>query len=434
MTFQGRSYSLIITVIFLAYAIGRIVSSIPALDKPRELADTTAYLRISRQPISGIKFWGDSRPPVFPLLLKIANHNIYFAAAIQLGFSILAWGFLALMITGFIKPIWLQLFAFSLILLFSLDRHIAGWDFVMLTESLSISFFVLFIALGLWLLKGWYPSRIILLIVAAILLVFTRDTNAWLLLLLSGLMLLATILRWMDGRALILISSFVFIFLISNKTADLGGRWIFPLGNLIGRRILPNVSAVEFFDKSCGMPISPALLGLSGGFANANERALYNDPELGSFRHWLGTRGKLCYMRWLVANSMQSVGETLNKFEGLITFSEVDRFFSSRYDPLMPVKLGRIFYPERFAVWIWGYSTLAALVVIWKRQWSENLLWGVFVYLNLLIFPHLFLVWHGDAMAPERHALSVGVQLYLSFWILNILLVDYLWRRNRVDT
>ena len=94
----------------------------------------------------------------------------------------------------------------------------------------------------------------------------------------------------------------------------------------------------------------------------------------------------------------------------------------------------RIFYPERFAVWIWGYSTLAALVVIWKRQWSENLLWGVFVYLNLLIFPHLFLVWHGDAMAPERHALSVGVQLYLSFWILNILLVDYLWRRNRVDT
>lgn len=97
----------------------------------------------------------------------------------------------------------------------------------------------------------------------------------------------------------------------------------------------------------------------------------------------------------------------------------------------MPVKLGKIFYPEHFTLWIWAYSTLAALIAIWKKLWHDNLLWAVFVCLNLLVLPHLFLTWHGDAMAPERHALSVGVQLYFSFWILNILLIDYFWKRRR---
>lgn len=430
MPSQNRLYSLLIIVIFLTYAIGRVASSLPALEQPRVLADTTAYLRISRQPIYDGKFWGESRPLVFPLLLKIAKQDISFAAVIQLGFSILAWEFLALMISHSLKLPGLKLFAFGLILLFSLDRHIAGWDFVMMTESLSISFLVLFIALCVWLLQGWHAGKVAALLVTAFFLAFTRDTNAWLLLALSGLILLGIILRWVEVRALILPASFVFIFFISNANANLGQRWVFPLGNLIGRRVLPDSSAVEFF-KSCGMPVSSALLRLSGGFANAEDRAMYNDPQLESFRNWLGSDGKSCYTRWLMSNPVRSAGETLKEFEGLIAFSGVDRFFPEKFDPLMPVRLGRFFYPERFALWIWGYSTLAALIVIWKRLWRENPLWAVFACLNLLVFPHLFLTWHGDAMAPERHTLSVGVQLYLSFWMLNILLIDYAWRRKQ---
>ncbi len=432
MPSQNRLYSLLIVLIFLTYAIGRVASSLPALNQPRLLADTTAYLRISRQPIQDSRFWGESRPLVFPLLLKLTKQDIGLTAMLQLGFSILAWGFLALMIASFLKFPVLQLLAFSLIFLFSLDRHIAGWDFVMMTESLSISFLVLFIALCLWLLQGWHAGKVAALLVTAFFLAFTRDTNAWLLLALSGLILVGIIFRWVEVRALILPASFVFIFFISNANANLGQRWVFPLGNLIGKRILPDGSATEFF-KSCGMPVSPALLRLSGGFANAEDRAMYNDPELESFRNWLGNDGKSCYVKWLITNPIRSSNESLYEFEGLITFSGVDRFFPERFDPLMPVKLGKFFYPERFALWIWGYSTLAALIAVWKKPWRQNPLWAVFICLNLLVFPHLFLTWHGDAMAPERHALSVGVQLYLSFWMLNILLIDYAWHRKRAD-
>jgi hypothetical protein len=423
MPFENRRFLVTLLVIFLAYAIGRVISSLPAIDDPRSLADTTAYLRISRQPLSDFEFWTGARPFVFPLLLKLAKQAASMATVLQLGFSIFAWGFLAWMTTHFIELPWLKLLAFCLILLFSLDRHITGWDFVMMTESLSISFLVLFIALFMWLLQEWHIGKVILLIVTAFLLAFTRDTNAWMLLALAGLTLLTTLLRWTHPRTLIISIFFVLVFFLSNASADLGGRWRFPLGNLIGQRVLTDGSAINYF-QSCGMPLTDALMELSGKFANADERALYNDPELKSFRTWLFSDGKSCYMRWLITHPGYSLGETISRFDELITFTQVDRYFSRRFDPLMPVKLGKLFYLEQFSLWIWIYLTIAMVIAIWKKFWQRNPLWAVFICLTLLVFPHVFLTWHGDAMAPERHALSVGVQFYLAFWLLNILLID----------
>jgi hypothetical protein len=430
MPFEPRRFPVILLVIFLVYALGRVISSLPAIDNPRSLADTTAYLRISRQPLSDFEFWTGARPFVFPLLLKLANQAASAATVLQLGVSIFAWGLLAWMTIRLIEFPWLKLLAFCLILLFSLDRHISGWDSVMLTESLSVSFLALFVALCMWLLQGWQLGKVFLLITTAFLLAFTRDTNAWMLLALAGLILLAVLFRWTHPRALILSIFFLLIFFFSNTSADLGARWRFPLGNLIGQRVLTDESAIHYF-QSCGMPLTDPLMRLAGKFANAEERALYNDPELKPFRTWLFSDGKSCYMQWLITHPGYSLGETFNEFDQLITFPEVDRYFSTRFDPLMPVKLGKLFYPEQFSLWIWIYSTLAALVAIWKKLWERNPLWAVFICLTLLVFPHLFLTWHGDAMAPERHALSVGVQLYLAFWLLNILLVDTFLRQQR---
>jgi hypothetical protein len=70
--------------IFVAYAGGRLVTSYSAVNRPRRLADTVAYLRISNQPIMDVNFWGSTRPFVFPLLLKITDQNLRLAGTIQL--------------------------------------------------------------------------------------------------------------------------------------------------------------------------------------------------------------------------------------------------------------------------------------------------------------------------------------------------------------
>jgi len=447
-------------LVFIGYAAGRVVSAQPALEKPRQLADTISYLRISRQPILDPSFWGSTRPLVFPLLLKLSGQDIRRTSAAQLGFSIFAWGLLALFVARQLrKPApqptlastepgdpmgpaarpegkarefihrlrtagGLQLVAFGLILAFSLDRHITGWDFVMMSESLSLSFLALFIALGFWVLEGWQIGKVALLCAAGLLLAFTRDTNAFLLLMLAGLLALAVLLRWIRPHALILACAFTITFFLSNANANLGQRWVFPLGNLIGQRVLPSGRAVSFFVR-CGMPVSPALMHLAGKFANADDRFLYEDPGLADFRTWLLGSGKSCYTRWLISDPFPRLGEMFAQFEELIVFQDVDKYFARGFNPLIPVRLGRLYYPEKFALAIWAITTLAALAAIWKRWWLVNPLWAAFIFLTLLLLPHLFLTWHGDAMAPERHALSVGVQLYLSFWMLVLLALDW---------
>jgi len=425
----NKAVYLFLIVIFICYVLLRAIINLPALNKPRELADTTAYLRISNQPLLSADFWGSSRPLGFPLLLKIAHQNDQVTATLQLGFSILVWGLLAFAVAASLRPLWLQPLVFVLILALSLVRQLAGWDFVMMTESLSVSWFVLFLAVGVWLLHGWRIYKVILLCVIAFFLAFTRDTNAYLLLMLAGLILLAVLLRWMQPRSLILAAFFIFIFLLNNADASLGGRWIFPLINLIGRRVLPNQQAVKFFE-SCGMPVSPELMGLKGEFANGDDRAFYNDPALESFRTWLNEHGKTCYMRWLVTNPVDSISSSWNEFQNLIAFDNVDNgnYFSRAYDPVLPWRVERVLYPDQLILWIWGFVTAAALIAVFSRAWHWNPLWAAFILLCLPIFPHLFISWHGDAMAPQRHALSVGLELMLSFWMLIFLLLDTVQR------
>jgi hypothetical protein len=423
MRSHTRLPAFLIALVLLLYAGARVLSSPPILQKPRILADTAAYVRISLEPIYQIDFWAGSRPAAFPLLLKLAQQNFNQAAAFQLGISIIAWALLALTVSRFLQPWWLCLVALASILVLSLDRHIAGWDFVMMTESLSISSLALFITAGLWLLKGWHWIKVAAFFCAGLLLAFTRDTNAWMLLALAFCIAVAVILHWMERRTLILGAGLAAVFLLSNASATLGERWVFPLGNLITQRILTDPSAFEYF-QSCGMPAPPALLQLAGKYANSDDQAMFAGAALQDFRYWLRDRGKACYVEWLTANPIASIGATLHETGGLVAFSTVDRFFSNRYRPLLPEWVAGILYPEQFTLWIWGFSTLATLIAIVKRLWGANSLWAAVILMNLLILPHLFLTWHGDAMAPERHALSVGVQLYLAFWLLVFLLIQ----------
>ena len=410
--------------LFALYVTARLLYAQPALAKPRVMDDTQAYLRISNQTLLDVKFWGDSRPLVFPLLLKIAHQDFSTAAALQLGFSILVWTLLGLSVVASLRTRGLAPFAFGLILALSLVRPLAGWDFTMLTESLSVSWFVLFLAAGLWLLRSWRVERVLALIVAGLFLAFTRDTNAYLLLMLAGLLVLAVIFRWAKPRTVILSAAFVGIFLLNNADADLGNRWVFPFLNVMGRRILSNPQAVDFFESNCNLVVTSDLMALEGEFANGQSRAFYNDPDLADFRSWTYQRGKTCYMRWLVSNPMHSGAEAFEQFGPLVAFPDVDNYFTRFYRPALPTFIERILYPDRFILWIFVAVTVAALIAILTRAWRGNPLWAAFILLVLPIFPHLFITWHGDAMAPARHALSVGLELYLSAWLLFLLCVD----------
>ncbi len=418
-----KNISIVQGIVLLIYVLLRVFTTLSAIAAPRELADTDIYLRISKESIVGAGFLAVKRPFVFPFLLQLVHQDFTTAAVIQLGLSILVWGWLALVVSGSLRPAWLKFAAFVAILALSLVRHLAGWDFVMMTESLSISTFVLFIAAGTWLLRGWRTYKAFVLCGTAFFFAFTRDTNAYLLALFAGLLLIAVLLRWATPKALMISGFFALVFFISNFSADTSQRWVFPLVNVIGKRILPYTASYQSL-AACGMPITPKLLSLADTFANGQDRSFFNDPELEGFRVWVRQHGKFCYARWLLNDPVKRTAEVFAEFDGLIYFEDITWYFSRRYSDLLPSRLERLLYPVYYVTWLWAGLTFAALIAVLKRAWRDNVLWAVFIMLCLAIFPHLFITWHGDAMAPERHAISVGLQLSVSFWLFIFLALE----------
>lgn len=419
----GVLVPILLAIVFTAYASLRWASESPAFEKAKSVSDTPAYIRISDLALSDADFWFNARPFIFPLAIKISQADPIKIAAFQAGFSILSWGALALAMAFSLKHAILRPLVFCLILAFSLERHIAGWDVVMLTESLSLSLMALLLAAWLWLLKGWNWWKAVVVGLVAFLWAFSRDTNAWVLLMLSGLIFLAVLVFAGQKRLLTLALLFVSFFILNNFSANKGERWVFPIQNVLAERILTNPKALSFL-SACGMPVTPELMQLVDSHAGSAERAFYSDPALETYRAWLHKDGKACYTRWLLSVPIQSFRQPLADFEALVTFERVDTFFPQRYTPLLPWSIERIVYPRDMLPWLWGLTSIIAGVAIVKKAWRSNPTWCAFIGLCLLSYPHLFIVWHGDTSGIDRHALSLSVQFLLCFWLLVFLLLE----------
>lgn len=404
-------------LIFALYANLRWANQSPAFEKAKQTADTPAYMRIAGEAVTSKMFWVNTRPPVFPLILKLYDADKVKVAEFQTAFSIFAWGMLALAIGFSIKNIFvLRPVAFSLILVLSLERHIAGWDVVLLTESISISLMALFLASWFWLQKKWSWWIVTILSIIAFFWAFARDTNGWMLLMVAGLILMGVVFFGGHKRNILLVAIFSLIFTLSNLSADGGNRWVFPFQNVLAQRILPDSNALTFFEK-CGMPVTPELLNLAGGYANSGNRAFYNDPALEPYRTWLQERGKLCLMQWLLSRPFSSLREPWNDIEVLLAFEDVSIFHPQRYMPILPWYVEKLIYPQYGSILLWGLMSMSVIIIMWKRVWNVNPAWVIVIGLCILIYPHIFIIWHGDVPGTHRHALTVSLQYVLCFWL-----------------
>lgn len=100
--------------------------------------------------------------------------------------------------------------------------------------------------------------------------------------------------------------------------------------------------------------------------------------------------------------------------------------------PVLPWYAERILYPQDAILWLWGLTIIAALAAIWKKAWKSNAAWVVLIGLSLLIYPHVFIVWHGDVPGMHRHALTVSLQFVLSLWLVGFLFLEAILTRFRV--
>lgn len=423
-------WPLITLLILIVYFGIRINSLSNVLPKVKETDDTPSYIRASKSLPWSLE--AQIRAPTYPMLIALAGGDLRNTAKIQTVISILSWGWLAFAVSRNFRTRIFSFLGLIAILIFSLDKHIIGWDTVIQTESLSIS--LLCVLIGLWIYPPHAHSwpRLLSILFVGFLWVFTRDTNAYLLFAAGLILLLLVFLRRLPSRYVTLSLGFGMIFFLSYLSFTTGARWVYPFQNMLAKRVLNNSQSIKFF-VDCGMPEEPSLLAFANARNTVINSALNNDPAFSSYRAWRDKNGRGCYTSWLLSAPFQTLMEPILNFNEIIDFPEIDRFFQNKFAPVLPVQLARIVYPENFALGLLAFSFLLQIVGLALDKSENKFIWLFLIASSLLLYPHMFIIFHGDTNDVSRHAMTASVQLLLGFWLSVIFLAEHFFLNSSVN-
>lgn len=410
---------LIFLALLLAYAI-RLWQLHGTVVAPRLFHDTDFYFAQAEGGWFSAAVWGGNRAPLPVLIFKWCACDPELIRRVFLASSAASWSLLAWVVSRAPRAPGLGLVGAALVLALAQSPRVASWNDVILSESLSLSCWALTVAMALLFVAR--PARFLVpLVLSAALLVLSRDSNAFLVVMIVPALLgYAAYLRfvakapWWPASAAA--GCFLGLFLLGNASANRGERWQYPLVNVIVWRVLPEASVREAFEAR-GMPQLPGLR------AKRARKAYDRDQSLAPFFDWLARSGKSTYVRFLLSHPGYLLGRPAPEL-GALLGSELADYAPRRSPPLAPTLADA---PWQGAYW-WLQGllacvlTVAVLVVPALRRTPLALLGALSA---LLAYPHALVVFHGDAMEVPRHGLQVALQLQLACLLLLLAVADF---------
>jgi hypothetical protein len=378
------------------------------------------YFQAAESGFFSSELWAGGRSPLPPLIFKLCGRDPERIRTLFAVLSALSWALLALAVSRFVTSPYLKPLAAALVVSLGLSQDIVFWNECILSESLSFSSAALWLAAVLMFYAR--PARWLApVVLCSLAFGLSRDSNAYLLLMLGLLMAAgALILRlrhrpWWPQLALAL--TFTGVFLLTNISADHGRRWRYPLTNVIVLRVLPNQIKLQKF-LALGMPNGP---GLRPG---RPRRKYDSEPRLQGFRDWVSSSGKSAYVRYLVTSPLATLREP--KFEeifGVALTSYAPKGLPSAEPAFVELFWDRTTWHLRAIL----CGVLAAAVLVRPRL-SQSPLATTGFMLAILVYPQALLIWHGDAMEVPRHAAQVAFQLQVALALLLASSIDVLAR------
>ncbi len=361
--------------------------------------------------------WMHTKPWGAAALYKLTGSSPVAIDAAQMALSALAWLALAWAFARSIRPGWLGVTAFGLILGFSLAPSVQMWNHIIQSESLSITLMAALLAAWIALLRKWRWRALFALPFLFAWWIGARETNVYLSLIVAGILVVAGLFykrqRFYWAVSALLVWFCVFNLQIS-ETPTLP-RWLYPLTNTILHRILPEEEFVQYFEAR-GMPVTPDLLALGGGYADSGGFAVFNNGALDEMERWLYKRGKDVYIRFLLDHPAYTIFSPWQNLGALLAPGDLRGYAPQQYDPPLAWLFGGLLFPD--SLWLAALLALAALTAglrgkVWR---SGPLAWLVIGFLALFL-PHFYLAWHGDAAEVGRHAIQASIQVRLGLWL-----------------
>jgi hypothetical protein len=309
----------------------------------------------------------------------------------------------------------------AIVLGVSLSDRVAAWDGVVLSESVSQSLAALGLAAAMALARHWRTGLAIGAVALMGLWSQARDTDGIFLGLL-GVIGGAGLLLWRaDRRWLVLAAAAVAWCIVGQASSGAGERWRFPFNNVLAQRILPDPVPREFF-AGLGLPVTSALMEMSGQWASSNDWAFERDPALEPFREWAARRGRPTYALFLVSHPGY-LWDGPWRDRAMLFAADISDYRPKGFwvDPgewvgahLVPRNDPRLMYLGTLLL-------IAAAVALRRRLPAEAFVVAAFMMAVAALSP---IVWHGDAMEIRRHAMLVTVIWHLGLWLLIVLIVE----------
>lgn len=354
-------------------------------------------------------------------------------ASLQNLLSVTAWLILAVVLFRNLRYPLARVLGPALVLLFGFAPQATEWNYVLMSEPISISLFVLLLVLSLelaaqlaarkpvsvWLWAGWLANLIFW--------VFARDTNTYFLPVLLVPIVLALFLRERSGFAphkqllLALAAGLLALFFVQSHTAQLSGRWINPFFNNLLGHVFPVPEHLAFFEER-GLPATEEVLALRD--SPFTQLKFFDIPELLT---WTRAHGSSTYVAFIATHPVWALHTFWQGTQA--SFAEnMQPFFTRNADVTEAwfVYLGNLMHPKDVSVLAVVLIELGLLVYFALRRKDARL---SAMMLCLAVFfvgeiAMLFVSILGDAAGIVRHTIGSLIPLRLSIWLLLVFVMD----------
>jgi len=426
------------------------------LDSIGFFTDTRHYLGVGRNPLGSAGLWVGDRPAGYPLLLRLSGltapgmaEPVMLASArrltqLQLLASLGAFVLLAIVVFRQVDLPLLGVLASGWVLLLGFGPDVSQWNKMLLTESLTISSLTVLVALGMvgvarreelsaW--PGWAKlSFASALASSAVLFISLRDINAYFALLAALTLAGALVVGWRrSGKVPLawagLAGALLVLSLGQLWSSSASGRWMGPFAHVLYMRLLPDPEA-ETFLLNKGLPTQHFGEEFLAQERRDFERMLMADPRGTPMVDWLRESARPAYYAYLVTHPGFSLVQPLGSLRQLVS-PDSSEFRRVLYpSPAWMDSVRAAAFPKSLPVLgIWSLTVAAGMAGLARRHgWDRR--WTTPAFLVVTCFPLMLLVWHGDAIEVERHALQVSYQLRLGLGLLSFLLADGLLIRR----
>lgn len=376
------------------------------------------------------------RPFTVPLLYRPLLGNDYAIVDMQKWFLCFCGLFFVLAVLTTLNNIYIKLFAMLVLFFYFTWWPIAGWVNIHLSESISLSFMLAWMASMIFYLKKRSWKYLVLNLLVAFFFSFTRDSWPYSLLVTYSALLIYLLIKKenrIEGSV-----AFIFVlilFFFQNFTSVEGKRYRLPVFNSLAGRVCKNPEELQWFTEH-GMPQAEQL---TADFSKKDIQEFettkflfsrYSDTTYNRLFNWIENDGKNVYTKFLLthpaytlllkekdAHKEKIFQQDLHNYIGVPKgfFSNAFNFFSL------------------FSPWFSVIVSAVCIFLFFKREKSLTFLMAPLILMFATI--NIIIIYNADALESERHLFFITVLFNLSTVVGTIVLADSLllkWKTSKL--